>query len=66
MSDVTEIVNATLDRVRYERKLNEEQLAAALDLDPTTLWRWRKGKSLGKLGTVLIPLIAQFAPKTPQ
>lgn len=51
------IVNATLDRQRSEHRLTENQLAEHLGVDPTTLWRWRSGKSLGKAAQILIPLL---------
>lgn len=56
MSDVRVIVNETLDRIRARERLSEEGLARKLDVDPATIYRWRRG-DLGKAATTLIPLV---------
>lgn len=56
MSDVRVIVNETLDRIRARERLSEEGLARRLEVDPATIYRWRRG-DLGKAATTLIPLV---------
>ncbi len=56
MSDVLALVNDLLDHEREACNLTEEQLAAKWGVEPSTLWRWRKGKILSKQCRLLLPL----------
>jgi DNA-binding transcriptional regulator YiaG len=54
--DVRTVVNETLDRIQQRERLNDQALARRLNVDPATIWRWRKG-GLGKAAITLIPLL---------
>jgi transcriptional regulator with XRE-family HTH domain len=54
--EVTTLINEILDRVRQERVLSETGLAEHLNIDPSTLWRWRNGERLCKSTEILLPL----------
>lgn len=56
MHDLRTIINDCLDRLQEREKLNETALAQRLDVDPATLWRWRRGE-VGKSAEILIPII---------
>lgn len=55
-NDIQQVINAVLDRVRQERNLTDDQLAAELGVEESTIWRWRCGQ-VGKSARILIPLI---------
>lgn len=58
-----DIINRTLDTVKYERGLNETELADFLTVNVTTVWRWRQGRNLCPAARVLLPLVFAFAQR---
>lgn len=58
MSDLTTLINQALDRLKQRERLNETALAQRLDVDPATIWRWRRGE-VGAAATVLLPLVVE-------
>lgn len=50
------LVNEALDQLMRRRNISVAALAAELDVDPATIWRWRQG-DLGKAASILIPLV---------
>ena len=55
-TDAREIVNTLLRQIQERENLNDEALARKLDVDPVTIYRWRKG-GIGKAASILIPLV---------
>lgn len=56
MISATTLVNEALDQLMRRRNISVAALAAELDVDPATIWRWRQG-DLGKAASILIPLV---------
>lgn len=57
--DVRTIINDTLDRIQERERLNDQALARRLEVDPVTVYRWRKG-DVGKAASILIPLVVEL------
>lgn len=64
-ADAREIVNTMLDRIQERERLTEQALARKLNVDPVTIYRWRKG-DIGKAASILIPLMMVEQVETEQ
>lgn len=54
--EISDLCGRLLADEQRRRGMSDEEFAEYLEVDYTTLWRWKNGRNLGKAVRVLIPL----------